>query len=135
MTTREETVAAGAEGGPASQTRSSAEPSWAKKLKGQMGSLKDHMRSLVCMQAKGQYLTHVARKESRQRNKRLLRTLDVHVSSGSEDVITLEAAWMKARDYQWDGTHQEVSDKEDAAGSDHEEQHEDDEYDEDARTD
>ena len=56
-----------------------------------------------------------------------MRTLDVHVSSGSEDVITPEAAWMQARDYQWDGTDQEVSEEEDGAGSDHEEQPEDDE--------
>ena len=64
----------------------------------------------------------MAQKENRQRNKRLLRMLDVHISSVSEDVITPEAAWMQARDYQWDGTDQEVFDEEDAAGSDHEEQ-------------
>ena len=84
------------------------------------------------MQAKGQYQTHVAQKENHQRIKRPLRTLDVHVSIGSEDVITPEAAWMQARDYQWDGTDQEVSDEEAAAQSDHEEQKHDDEDDEDA---
>ena len=27
--------------------------------------------------------------------------LDVHISSGYEDIITPEADWMQARDYQW----------------------------------
>lgn len=57
METEQEAVAAEDEGGPATHTRSSAEPSWAKKLK-------DQMRTLFCMQAKAQYLTHVAQKES-----------------------------------------------------------------------
>ena len=41
----------------------STEPSWAKKLKAKM-------KTLFCMQAKGQYRTHVASKESRRRDKR-----------------------------------------------------------------
>ena len=59
------------------------------------------MKTLFCMQAKGQYQTHVAQKESRQRDKRILRKLGEHVSSGSENTITPEAAWMKKKGYQW----------------------------------
>ena len=62
----------------------SAEPSWAKKLHAKM-------KVLFCMQANGQYKTHVAQKESCQRDKRILRTFSEHVSSGSEKNITPEA--------------------------------------------
>ena len=72
----------------------SAEPSWASKLK-------DKVKTLFCMQAKGQYLTHVAQKESRQRDKRILRKPGEHVLSGSEKTITPEAAWMEKKGYQW----------------------------------
>ena len=64
---------------------SSSEPSWAKKLK-------NKMKALFCMQAKGQYQTHVASKESRRRDKWILRTYGEQISSGSERVITPEAA-------------------------------------------
>ena len=72
----------------------SSESSWAKKLK-------DRMKTLFCMQAKGQYQTHVAQKESRQRDKRILRKLGEHYSSGSEKIITPEATWMQKKGYQW----------------------------------
>ena len=64
---------------------SSSEPSWAKKPK-------NNMRALFCMQAKGQYRSHVAQKESRRRDKQILRTFGEKISSGSERVITPEAA-------------------------------------------
>ena len=69
----------------ARSTAPSSEPSWAKKLK-------DKMKTLFCMQAKGQYRTHVADKESRHRNKKVMRLFGEDVSGGSEDVITPEAA-------------------------------------------
>ena len=72
----------------------STEPSWAKKLK-------NRMKTLFCMQAKGQYQTHIAQKESRQRDKRILRKLGETISSGSEKNITPEAAWMNKKSYQW----------------------------------
>lgn len=56
---------------------SSSEPSWAKKLK-------NKMKALFCMQAKGQYRSHVAQKESRRCDKWILRTFGEQVSSGSE---------------------------------------------------
>ncbi|KAI4975364.1 hypothetical protein ZWY2020_048971 [Hordeum vulgare] len=87
-------------GGPASHTRSSAMPSWVVKLK-------DQMKTLFCMQAKGQYQSHVAQKENRQRHKRVLRTLDVAISSGSENDITPETDWMRAQGYQWNGSRSE----------------------------
>lgn len=72
----------------------STEPSWAKKLKAKV-------KSLFCMQAKGQCQTHVAQKESHQCDKRILRKLGEQVSSGSEKNITPEAAWMAKQGYQW----------------------------------
>lgn len=55
------------------------------------------MKTLFCMHAKGQYMTHDAQKESRQCNKLNLRNLDVHISCGSEQDITPEAAWMEKK--------------------------------------
>ena len=43
------------------------------------------------MQAKGQYKTHVASKESRQREKNILRTFGEIVESGLDVNITPEA--------------------------------------------
>ena len=71
---------------------SSSEPSWAKKLK-------NKMKALFCMQAKGQYRSHVAQKESRRHDKQILRTFGEKISSGSERVITPEAAWMAKQGY------------------------------------
>ena len=45
-------------------TPPSTEPTWAKKLKAKM-------KALFCMQAKGQYKTHVAQKESPARQEDL----------------------------------------------------------------
>jgi hypothetical protein len=72
----------------------SSEPSWSKRLKAKM-------KVLFCMQAKGQYRTHVAQKEARQRDKRILRTFGEDVSSGSETHITPEADWIEKQGYQW----------------------------------
>ncbi|KAI4977610.1 hypothetical protein ZWY2020_005706 [Hordeum vulgare] len=96
--------------GTASRSRSSAKLSWAIKLQ-------DKMKTLFCMQAKGQYQTHVAQKESRQRHKRVLRTLDVDISSGSEDDITPEATWMQAQGYQWSGDEAEEEEPDDPDGT------------------
>ena len=54
-----------AEGRAARPSQSPPMPSWAKKLK-------DKMKTLFCMQAKGQYRTHVASKESRRRDNKIL---------------------------------------------------------------
>jgi hypothetical protein len=78
----------------------SSEPSWAKRLKAKM-------KALFCMQAKGQYKTHVAQKEARQRDKRILRMFGEHVSSGSEKNITPKADWMAKQDYQWTESEEE----------------------------
>ena len=60
------------------------------------------------MQAKGQYKTHVAQKESRQRDKRILRTFVEHVSSGSERIITPKADWMAKQGFQWTESEEET---------------------------
>ena len=78
----------------------STEPSWAKKLKAKM-------KTLFCMQAKGQYKTHVASKESRRRDKRILRTFGEEISSGSEKHIKPEAEWMTKQGYQWTESEEE----------------------------
>ncbi|KAI5005910.1 hypothetical protein ZWY2020_033153 [Hordeum vulgare] len=101
-------------GGPTSQTRSSAMPSWAVKLK-------DQMKTLFCMQAKGQYQSHVAQKENSQRHKCVLRTLDVDISSSSEDDITPESDWMRAQGYQWTRSDAEEEASEEDIEEDHDE--------------
>ncbi|KAI5016644.1 hypothetical protein ZWY2020_006495 [Hordeum vulgare] len=101
-------------GGPASQSRSSAMPSCAVKLK-------DKMKTLFCMHAKGQYQYHVAQKENLQRHKHVLRTLDVDIFSGSEEDITPESDWMQAQGYQWTGSDAE----EEASEEDNEEEQDD----------
>ena len=73
---------------------SSSEPSWVKKLK-------NKMKALFYMQAKGQYRSHVSQKESRRRDKRILRTFGEQISSGSERVITPEVVWMARQGYVW----------------------------------
>ena len=79
----------------------STEPSWAKKLKAKM-------KALFCMQAKGQYRTHISSKESRQRDKRILRTFGEIVESGSEVNITPEADWIAKQGYQWTESEEET---------------------------
>ena len=58
-----------------------SKPSWAKRLK-------NKMKTSFCMQAKGQYRTHVASKESRCRDKKIMSLFGEDVSGGSEDRIT-----------------------------------------------
>ena len=72
----------------------STKPSWAKKLKAKM-------KALFCMQAKGQYRTHVASKESRRSDKKIMRVFGEDVSGGSEEHITPEAEWMAKQGYKW----------------------------------
>ena len=81
---------------------SSSEPSWAKKLK-------NKMMALFCRQAKGQFRSHVAQKESRRRDKRILRTFGKEMSTGSEKHITPEAAWMAKQGYKWTDSEEETS--------------------------
>ena len=78
----------------------SSEPSWAKKLKAKI-------KALFCMQAKGQYQTHVASKESHRRDKRILRTFGEEISSGFEKHIMPEAEWMTKQGYQWTESEEE----------------------------
>ena len=69
-----------AEDHSAGYTPPSIEPSWAKKLK-------TKMNKLFYMQTQGQYKAHDAQKESRRRDKRILRACGEEVSSGSEKHI------------------------------------------------
>ena len=59
------------------------------------------------MQAKGQYKTHVASKESRRRDKRILRTFGEDITSGSEKHITPEAEWRVKHGYKWTNSEEE----------------------------
>ena len=89
--------------------------SWAKKLK-------DKMKTLFCMQAKGQYRTHVASKESRRRDKKILQRYGEEVSGGSEERITLEAEWMEKQGYRWTDSEEEhipVAESDDERASDY----------------
>ena len=52
------------------------------------------MKALFYMQAKGQYRTHVASKESRHCDKKIMRVFGEDVSGGSKEHITPEAEWM-----------------------------------------
>ena len=76
-------------------------PSWAKKLK-------DKMKTLFCMQAKGQYRTHVESKESRRRHNKILKLYGENVSGGSEERITSEAEWMEKQGYRWTDSEEDV---------------------------
>ena len=60
------------------------------------------------MQAKGQYRSHVAQKESRRCDKWILRTFGEEISSGSEKHITPEAEWMAKQGYQWTESEEET---------------------------
>ena len=63
--------------------------------------MKDKMKTLFCMQAKGQYRTHVASKESRRRDKKIMKLYGEDVAGGSKDRITAEAEWMEKQGYKW----------------------------------
>ena len=90
-----------AEDRAARSSQSSSMPSWAKKLK-------DKMKTLLCMQAKGQYRTHVASKESRRRDNKILQLYGEAVSGGSEEHITPEAEWMEKQGYRWTESEEDV---------------------------
>ena len=90
-----------AEGRAARPSQSATMPSWAKKLK-------DKMKTLFCMQAKGQYRTHVASKKSRRRDNKILQLYGEAVSSGSEEHITPEAEWMEKQGYRWTESEEDV---------------------------
>ena len=83
----------GTEGGAATDDHeedfgpSSTEPSWAQKLKRKM-------KKLFCMESHGQYMTHVAEKQTMVRHKELMRHLGATVASGSEGQITEEEEWI-----------------------------------------
>ena len=66
----------------------SEEPSWAKKLKVKM-------KKLLCFQVKGQNKEHVEAKKAHSRDKAIMRQVGLNVSSGSEDRITDEDAWVR----------------------------------------
>ena len=88
---------------------------------------RDKMKTLFCMQAKGQYRTHMADKESRRRDKKVMRLFGEDVSGGSEDVITPEAAWMSKQGYKWTSSEDDLEETIPAAESDKEhEEHWDD---------
>jgi hypothetical protein len=109
-----------AEDRAARSSQPSSKPSWAKKLK-------DKMKTLFCMQAKGQYRTHVASKESRRRDKKVMRLFGEDVSGGSEDAITPEAAWMAKQGFKWTSSEEDIEETVPAAESDEEhEEHWDD---------
>ena len=66
------------------------------------------MKTLFFMQEKGQYRTHVASKESRRRDKKILQLYGKDVSGGSEDRITPEAEWMEKQGYKWTDSEEDV---------------------------
>ena len=72
------------------------------------------------MQAKGQYRAHVTDKESRRRDKKVMRLFGEDVSGGSEDVITPEVAWMSKQGYKWTSSEDDIEETIPAAESDEE---------------
>ena len=66
----------------------SEEPSWAKKLK-------EKMKRLFCLQAKGQYKAHKEAKMARRRDKAIMRQVGLEVADGSEEQITDEESWIR----------------------------------------
>ena len=90
----------------------STKPSWAKKLKAKM-------KALFCMQAKGQYRTHVASKESRRRDKKIMRVFGEEVFGGSEEHITPETEWMAKHGYKWTDSEEEPAESDEERASDY----------------
>ena len=76
------------------------------------------MKTLFCMQAKGQYRSHVASKESRCRDKKIMSLFGEDVSGGSEDRITPEAEWMVKQGFKWTDSEEDVEETIPAAESD-----------------
>ena len=66
-------------------------------------------------------------KESRRRDKKVMRLFGEDVSGGSEDAIMPEAAWMKKQGYKWTSSEEDIEEPVPAAESDeeHEEQWDD----------
>ena len=69
----------------------------------------------------------MADKESRRRDKKVMRLFGEDVSGGSEDVITPEAAWMAKQGYKWTSSEEDIEESIPATESDeeHEEQWDD----------
>ena len=59
------------------------------------------------MQVQGQFKAHVAQKEGRRRDIRILRVCREDMASGSEKHITPEAAWMAKQGYKWTDSKEE----------------------------
>ena len=66
------------------------------------------MKSLFCMQAKGQYRAHVESKESRRRHNKILKLYGEDVSVGSEEHITPETEWMEKQGFKWTDSEEEA---------------------------
>ena len=80
--------------------------------------MKDKMKTLFCMQAKRQYRTHVASKESRRRDKRIMKVFGEAEPDGSERHITPEAEWMAKQGYRWTDSEEDIEETVPAAESD-----------------
>ena len=78
------------------------------------------MKTLFCMQAKGQYRTHVASKETRCRDKKIMSLFGEDVCGGSEDRITPEAEWMEKQGYKWTDSEEDIEETVPVAESDKE---------------
>ena len=65
-------------------------------------------------------MTHVASKESRCRDKKIMRVFGEDVSGGSEEVITPKAAWMAKQGYKWTNSEEDIEETVPAAESDEE---------------
>ena len=90
-----------------------SEPSWAKRLK-------NKMKTLFYMQAKGQYRTHVASKESHCRDKKIMSLFGEDVSGGSEERITPKTEWMAKQGFKWTDSEEDNEETVPAAESDEE---------------
>ena len=78
------------------------------------------MKALFCTQAQGQYRAHIASKESRRRDKKLMRLCGEDVSGGSEERITPEAEWMAKQSFKWTDSEEDIEETVPAAKSDEE---------------
>ena len=78
------------------------------------------MKSLFCMQAKGQYRAHVESKESRRRHNKILKLYGEDVSAGSEEHITPETEWMEKQGFKWTDSEEGKEETVPAAESDKE---------------
>ena len=62
---------------------------------------------LVLHAGQGAVSTHVASKESRRRDKKIMSVFGEDVSGGSEEHITPEAEWMAKQGYRWTDSEEE----------------------------